>query len=284
MALLKAKRLVTIAAKNRVSMQENISKKEIKEKINQIKYLSSQKNVPKLNLRKEIIHLEHKLERVFEVERKLLKQEKRETTKVSSLKKQIIELREQLSNAKDEELREKVSKLSHLLGDLLAKSSSEKDIQLSQKILSTLNDVDKKKHQLEEEESDNVVRTEMIIKRFKIIKHELEINKKLEKGNPDLVKKLDESIAKIQEKLEQFRSKNPFLFDKIGSEKVKVKHSVLFTPSEESPKQESNASLTPLDNFSQQKIEIVGNQGVIDKEVLEELPLPPPPKIIGKKR
>ena len=42
--------------------KESFSKTEIIKKINEIKYLSSQKKVPKLTLRKEIIHLENQLE------------------------------------------------------------------------------------------------------------------------------------------------------------------------------------------------------------------------------
>ena len=110
MSSLRARQLLQKAAKEQNITKHTFSKKEIQDKINEIKYLSSQKTVPKLTLRKEIMHLERKLESVFEIEKKLLKTSKHEDTKVQSLKRQITMLKSRLESTQDEDLRKKVGK------------------------------------------------------------------------------------------------------------------------------------------------------------------------------
>ncbi len=101
-----------------------IPKDKIKEKIEHLKLLSTQKKIPKLTLRKTILHLEDQLHSIYDIEKALLKQKRKESTKVTSLKRQIKILRKTASVERARELEKRVDKLSHLLGEALAKQSS----------------------------------------------------------------------------------------------------------------------------------------------------------------
>ncbi|MDP3989609.1 MAG: hypothetical protein Q8Q01_00190 [archaeon] len=106
-----------------------VSKQEIQKKINEIKYLSSQKKVPKLSLRKEVIHLENKLERVFEMEESFSSRKREESLKITSLKRQIAAMQKRLAACDEKDLQKKVDRLTHLLGDYLARQEVEKATQ-----------------------------------------------------------------------------------------------------------------------------------------------------------
>ena len=71
MGSFKAMLLLMKVARIFEQQQFSFSKQEILSKINEIKYLSSQKKVPKLTLRKEILHLENKLTGVLNLEKKV---------------------------------------------------------------------------------------------------------------------------------------------------------------------------------------------------------------------
>lgn len=106
-----------------------VSKQEIQKKINEIKYLSSQKKVPRLSLRKEVIHLEHKLERIFEMEESFSSKKREESLKVTSLKRQIAAMQKRLAACDEKDLQKKVDRLTHILGDYLARQEVEKATQ-----------------------------------------------------------------------------------------------------------------------------------------------------------
>ena len=144
MGSLKAKQLLFKAAKYLDKERSKYSRQEIVKKINEIKYLSTQKKVPRLTLRKEIIHLENRLGSVLESEKELLKHKNEESVKVKSLKKQVLSLKNKLTAYEDKNLDKKVNKLSHLLGEFLAKQGSKADVELSKKVLNELEIKDKK--------------------------------------------------------------------------------------------------------------------------------------------
>lgn len=111
--------------------KEFFSKEAIGKKINEIKYLSAQKKVPKLTLRREILHLEEQLKSITEFEKSLLKQKRQESAKIAILKKQNEVLQKRLAAVQDKDLHKKVEKLSHLLADAMAKSSTQ-NVEISQ--------------------------------------------------------------------------------------------------------------------------------------------------------
>src|SRR3989344_7429436 len=134
MGSFKAMLLLMKVARISEQQQFSFSKQEIISKINEIKYLSSQKKVPKLTLRKEILHLENKLTVVLNLEKKVLKKRKEESAKVTSLKRQITYLKHQLAACEDKNLNQKVDKLTHLLGDSLAHIDASKKVKFTEQV------------------------------------------------------------------------------------------------------------------------------------------------------
>ena len=89
---------------------ESFSKQEIVKKLNEIKYLTTQKRIPKLTLRKEILHLESKLKKILQLEKRIAKEEKKDSTKVKALKAEVETLKNKLNAAEDKDLAKKVQK------------------------------------------------------------------------------------------------------------------------------------------------------------------------------
>ncbi|MBT4805274.1 hypothetical protein HON71_03815 [Candidatus Woesearchaeota archaeon] len=286
---MKTKQLLFRAAKYLDKERSKFSRLEIVKKINEIKYLSSQKKVPRLTLRKEIIHLENKLGFVLESEKELLKKKKEESTKVQALKKQIVSLKKKLTTYEDKHLDKKVNKLSHLLGEFLAKQGSKGDVELSKKVLKELEINDKKlknklraverKKEAEEEpkhtrhpvlrekvaekraplNENEMVRVKELQKRLSVLKEEL---LEVENLSPEQVNLMKQKANLLETKLNQYYEQHPELMtmEEKKSEVVEspiktgeVKHTLLF--GQEKPKEEKENS-----------------------EVHEELPLPPPPR------
>lgn len=108
--------------------KRSFSKEEIQSKINEIKYLSAQKKVPRMTLRKEILHLENKLKSIFELEQKLSLRERKESLKITSLKKHIASLQQRLASCEEKDLHKKVDRLSYLLAEHHAKRKIAHDV------------------------------------------------------------------------------------------------------------------------------------------------------------
>ena len=96
MGSLKTKQLLYRTSRQLEKERSTFSRIEIVKKMNEIKYLSTQKKVPRLSLRKEIIHLEKELEKATELEKKVIQVKKHETKRVTALKKQITNLKKKL--------------------------------------------------------------------------------------------------------------------------------------------------------------------------------------------
>ena len=211
---IRAKKLLQSVASAQQDRIQNINKDEISKKIGEIKYLSTQKNVPRLSLRKEIVHLEQKLKHVFDLEEKLLKNEESESLKVNSLKKQIQSLKSRLNSAEDKELREKVGKLYHILSELLAKSELKRDVQLSTTLLRELQNVDPIQSAAESkgrssDDSLKVRRVSMLLHRIKSVKHELELKAELMSSDPAGLEKIKEEIKGLELKIADLSAKYP---------------------------------------------------------------------------
>ena len=128
MSFFNAYQLLTETARIYNHQRETFSTVEIAARINEIKYLSSQKKVPKLSLRKEIVHLERQLGTVMDVEKHILSQKKNESMKVKSMRKQITELHTRLAAVEDKDMQKKLDRLTQLLGDYLAKKTTEEEV------------------------------------------------------------------------------------------------------------------------------------------------------------
>jgi hypothetical protein len=265
MTVIKAKHLLGKLASNYKKEKETFSKKEIINKINEVKYLSAKKKVPRLTLRKEIIHLEKKLEGIFELETTLLKQKKKESYKVHSLKTQITRLKKQLEASGGKNLHKKVEQLSHVLGEVLAKSDILKDVKLSQKIIKEIKQPIIKKKLLDEAK---ITKLKILKERIQMLKHELEVNKALGKKSPEAMNMIEEKIHLLEENLEKYSQKNnisvidenivenkephPDISEITKEAETEVRHKLIFGPAEVAT----------------------------EEEIESELPLPPPPRII----
>ncbi len=262
MSFVNATQLLLKAAQHYQKEKQTFSREEISKRINEIKYLSAQKKVPKLTLRKEIIHLENKLQGVYELERKMLSQKRQESAKVTALKRQIAELQKKLAAAEDKDLQKKVEKLTQLLGEYTAQRGSKEDVALA---LAEAKGMRTPPTTISTEEPDLKVmqqRIEALQDRLKMLKQEVEINKELKKKIPP---QLEQSVETIHKKLNEIYSRFPQLQQRKLSkatmstspiiERKEVKHTLLFdTPPVSAPEDE-------------------------DIELEKELPLPPPPKM-----
>lgn len=300
---IRAKKLLHAAAAARDARTKSINKKEIKTKIGEIKYLSTQKNVPRLSLRKEIVHLEQKLQHVFDLEERLLKNEKNESQKVVSLKKQIDSLKNRLNSSEDKELQKKVSKLYHILTELLAKSELKRDVALSQTLLKELQTVDPQQASTEiagiqSEESLKVRRVAMLLHRIKSVKHELELKAELMSSDPVTLAKIKEEIATLEVKIADLSAKYPEVVEELAVPREQgqlgaaqdlnpeasedIKHTMMMGPGAE-PQVAVDPS-SPMAQLQQQVVLGVSSaeETQIEDEVISELPLPPPPRIRKK--
>ena len=170
--------------------RQAFSKEEILKKVNEIKYLSSQKKVPKLTLRKEIIHLENQLQGVMELERKFLREKNTESNKISGLKQQITTLKHRLNSVEDQDLNQKVNKLTYLLGEHLARKEVSKEVAVSHQPARSA------------PSEDNTARKcSMLQKRLEALRHELEIHKELGSKNPQELEAIEEKVHMLEEKI-----------------------------------------------------------------------------------
>ena len=110
MTSLRTRQLLSTAARIKKDEAQSLSRDEISKKIDEIKYLSSKKNVPKLSLRKEILHLEKQLGSLFNIEKKLLRKEEHESIRVSNLKRQVTLLKTKIEKSSNPDIEEKIEK------------------------------------------------------------------------------------------------------------------------------------------------------------------------------
>jgi hypothetical protein len=286
MGYLKAKQLLVTLAKVQEKEKKNFNRLEIVKKMNEIKYLSTQKKVPRLTLRKEVIHLENKIEGILELEEELMKKKKHESKRIVSLKKQITNLKKKLTACQDKDLKKKVERLSHLLGDFLAKHGTKDDIELSKKILKEIkvkkrlpSTKDKKikhgRHPVKRQKVTEVsilteqdkLRIRRLQLRMRILKQELD---QVEEVDLQKTKLLEQRVSLLEIKLTGYYKEHPELLSETIVEKksevvsspMEVKHTLMFNGSE------SKESL------------LLGDHGKsIEIDLEKELPLPPPPKM-----
>lgn len=243
MTFFTARALLLNVARLYEQQRESFSRKEIVAKLNEIKYLSSHKKVPKLTLRREVIHLEHKLERLFELEARLKKQKKEESAKVIALKKEIVYLKKRLVVAQDREMHKKIEKLSHLLGDLIAKRDAARGVTMEKHNVSP--PIALRRSLIE--------RTRALLEqKVTILKQELE-QKKKEGVDPTVLGKIEEQLMLLEQRLHPAASPDD---DKtiVSLEQLPIKHTLLF---DTLPKE-------------------------TEMDVEKQLPLPPPPKVERK--
>ena len=249
MSYLKAQLFLSQAARNYHREKLSFSKEEINKKIQQIKYLSLQKKVPKLTLRKEIMHLEQKLSSISQLETRMLQKKQQESAKILALKKHIATLKKQLAASSDQDLNKRVDKLSHLLAGYLAQKEVEKSsVPTRQPVVK--NRTVTRNYPLQRDESARLKELEARIEAIK---------RKLPFDSP-IAKQLQEKIDLIEQKLNVYRRKRKPEKEQKPVADVNVKHKMMFSVPLKKDQQEGDY---PENKYLQ---------------AVEELPLPPPPK------
>ncbi len=274
-----------------------IPKDEILKKIGEIKYLSAQKKIPKLSLRKEIVHLEHKLNSIFELDTMLAAQRRRESAKVAALKRQIAALRKNLTAIEDKDLHKKVDRLTHVLGSSLAKKETAREVSLAQKstqrvqtpammpslpsspameegiILPPLPvSAEEPAESLSVEERERVA---LFRQKIKALRREIELAKGTSKDSEHILQ-LEAQISRIEERVQGYDREPVQTHQPQPPEKVK--HTMMFTPPassrgmplEERKEEGSEKEEGTLSEMPERKIDVA---------LEKELPLPPPPKM-----
>lgn len=273
MSSLHALQLLTTAARISREEQETVSKAEITKKLQDIKYLSSQKKVPRLSLRKEIIHLENQLQGVLELDERFARQKDKESITVASLKQQIAVLKNKLRAVEDLDLDKKVDHLSFLLGEHLARKEIAGDVTLTNAVSREEVQIETQTEEIEEKHQaglDAAKKAAMLQRRLDALKQELEIHRALETKKPQEMQEIERMITLLEEKLQQYYEQHPeAMLHEIGSIDVpanfEVKHKMLFPQTE------------------QKEEEKVEEDSEEMKEAQRQLPLPPPPRMRKKR-
>ena len=276
MSSLHALQLLTTAARLAQQEHEFIPKAEITKKLEDIKYLSSQKKVPRLSLRKEIIHLENQLQGILGLEERFARQKDKESITVASLKQQIMALKNKLRTVEDLELDKKVEHLSFLLGEHLAKREVASEVAMTKAAITQAPveaPASEEKGEVAEYGTDEkhqasldvAKKAAMLQRRLDALKREAEIHRELETKNPQEMLLIEEKIKLFEDKLQQYYEQHPeAMLQEMASVEVpadfEVKHKMLFPQTEKKE-----------DGMSEEV-----------REAEKMLPLPPPPRM--KKR
>lgn len=241
MTSLKAQQLLWTLAKQYVKQKTTFSRSEIVTKINELKYLAGQRNVPRLSLQREIQHLEHKLQGVYEIEKKMLAQKAHESARVRMMKKEIAKLRSKLAMTQDKDLQKKVEKLSSLLASQVAKKEVIREINLQEKF----NEFKRSRVIPEESREEKIKNLQAKLEPLKLILGRV-------KADPTKVMMLNQQINFLENKLSELL-KEGLIPPEVA--KDEVKHTILFD------------------------VKGLGLPQEIDARLERELPLPPPPKM-----
>ncbi|MEK6905170.1 MAG: hypothetical protein AABX24_02090 [Nanoarchaeota archaeon] len=273
MSSLHAIQLLTAAARLARDEKESFSKEDINKKLQDIKYLSSQKKVPRLSLRKDIIHLENQLQGVLGLEERFTRQKDKESITVASLKQQITALKNKIKAVDELDLDKKVDHLSFLLGEHLARGEIAGEVALTEQISAPpvqpepepQNYFENEKHEAGIDAGKKMV---LLQKRLEALKQELELHRELETKKPKEMHEIEKKIKVFEERLQNYYEHHPeAILHEVGTVEVpaqiEVRHKMLF------PKTELK---------EEEKAEVEEER----KESQKELPLPPPPRM-GRK-
>lgn len=270
MTFLQAQQLLNKVSSSWQQQRQAFSKVEILQKINQIKYLSEQKNISRFTIKKEILRLEKQLEGVASLEKQLQMSKKQESAKVIALKRQITSLQSQLSACADPKLPKKVERLSFLLGDLLARRGTMGDVELSRKAMKEME----------------------LALRFPVQK-KVEMKRFAKKSHSDLLEELQQKLETLKKQAKTPEEENKVFILEEKLEQLKIQ---ALSRSEGKEEMESSTALKISENSptlpdaSAIKHDILFGipaapgkaADTKEPEEMPHLPLPPPPKRVVK--
>ena len=276
MSSLHAIQMLTTAARLSREEFESVPKAEITKKLDEIKYLSSQKKILRLSLRKEIIHLENELQGVLELEERFARHKDKESITVASLKQQISALKNKLKAGEYFDLDHKVEHLSFLLGEHLAKREVANEVEMMETVPAKKLPVTAQPQEAATEKSEDektgercqaimnaAKKATMLQRRLDALKQELDLHRELETKNPQEMQMIEEKIKSFEDRLQQYYEQHP-----------------------EARLQEGSSVEIPVDFEVKHKLLFPQSVKTEEEDVMEGekmLPLPPPPSMRKKK-
>ncbi len=274
MNVLNAYKLLTLTAQEYRKEKDTVSREEIVKRLNEIKYLAAQKNLPRLSLRKEMVHLEHQLYGLLELDKALLSQKKRESAKVKSLKEQLANMRKRLAAVEDKDIQKKVDRLTHLLGECAARLQTKEDVAFQEVIASELQKREAASPATAEAMAGRVSfpaditplmpRVRRLEARISSLQQELALQKAKGKETEEL-KLVEQHIQQLQEKVREFYRQHP---PAEAQRERDIKHVILFGSAERKEGEGKQEAGSAGEDAKKEKSEMPE----------EEFPLPPPPK------
>ncbi len=216
--ILNARQILHQATEAYTEQVRHFPREKITKRIEELKYLTAQRTFPKLSVRKEILHLEDHLKAIFSVEKAVAEQQRKESTKITELKKQNVLLRKRLAATEDRDLQQKVDRLSHLLAEVNARKDIEKDVVLQQIIAKELRDTTVAP--LRETRNEKIVlRREAELQKpsLLVLQEKVEalrnlLGQKKDTGAaPELIQLLETKIQQLEEKISVLLERQPSL-------------------------------------------------------------------------
>lgn len=205
---------MTKLAKLSQKQSKKISQEEIKNKINLVKSLAFHEKPPKSALKRELVYFEKYLESILllekNLERSLLQKEQAHQQQISSLKKQIAGLRQKIVALDDSSLKKKVERLSHFIGDLMARHSVKKEVRFEQA-----------KHQL----SQKKLVSPLTLKKINDFQQKILALKSSGNYSQEKIAALEQRLTALEKRLD------PRSLLKENKKKEAVRHHLLFGPS-----------------------------------------------------
>ena len=277
MNLLNARHVLHKVATESRTATEQVNKQEIVSKINQIKYLSKQKNMSPSTIHKQIEHLEDKMKGVFSLQEQLRRHKRQERSKITALKKQLHAMQNRLDMGESKDVHHKVEHLSNVLGDYMAKKSVSEDLVKRQKIAKLNALLAKLQQSLDQSTADPakvaLIRSRLSSLQEKIV--EIQQSKQPSKNNSSDqqgVEPISSPSLNPQPDSQNQDSSLISIPDQTPSGVEDVNHTLILT----GPNQQAQQPLEPqLESIVQE----TSQQEELD--IAKELPLPPPPRVVN---
>ena len=248
---------------------------EIQKKMNEIKYLSSQKKIPRISLRKEIIHLEYQLNKIDALERQLKHQQLRNDKKYQFLKRENNNLRQKLATFGDKDLTQKINTISYALSDSRAMEETSKEVALSKLAVSA-----------EQRQESPLYRMQLLQRKIDMLKQELEASRINKTMNSEKIRIIENQIDLFEARLLRLTEKQPPVQKLPAAEPLLLQNSEDIT--EASGKNPAFWKIPEEKTDSREvKHDIIFHElppkNVVLSDEEKELPLPPPPKELVRK-
>ncbi len=271
MASLQALHFLVTAARLDQKSRSSYSRAEIVKKLNEVKYLSAQKKIPRLSLRKEILHLEHKVSQIIQFEEK---NKKEDSLKIELLKNEVAMLRRRLVMTQDKDVTKKVEKLAHLLAACLAQKEVRREVKLQKGMARG------RPGKVKQSMSN---RLRLLQAKFSALQQQVQMMKQLPKVDVEKVQLLETEMQYLAERLQEYQrreSADSLVASTSLQQRRQEEKAVPEAVAEASAEEQQASEEVKHTVLFQQPVKKMTSR---ELEMEKEFPLPPPPKMKEKK-